>query len=292
MMSVRSNVAAAAFVSFLAVLSVSTVVQASQSAGPVPDSEIAAQRAALTAATKGAGYGPQAPRDLDALEGRNPRLFTLAPPASEMALCDIHLHKNAEHKGGDFTAYAGNGDGQGNDTGFKYTGSLTAAELAPVGTKIGASDHGELVPGDTVEIHFVHSTAQATVGPTLATCLSETVKNPELRVEAVVAVLVNDPQAADFTKLAKIETINGLNQVPNLPTTLGQPIQYAGSTTGPSYNKAGSPFQVTWSVRPRVLKVDITSLGKWLADNPFQENHAHGVRTLVIDPDLLSRITR
>lgn len=285
-----SLTAAAVSFSVFALSAAAFAAQAEHAA--VPDAAIAAQRAALSAATKDAGFGPQSPRDLDAVTGQNPRIFTLAPPVTQMALCDIHLHTNAEHKGGDFTTYAGNGDGQGNHSGFKYNGTLTAAELAPTAEKVGLSEHGELVPGDTVEIHFVHSTAKATVGPTLATCLSETVKNPELRVEAVVAVLVNDPKAADFTQMARIETINGLNQVPNLPTTLGQPVVYAGSTTGPSYNEKGSPFQVTWSVRPKVVKVDITSVGKWLADNPFQENHAHGVRMLVTDPDLLSRITQ
>ncbi len=90
--------------------------------------------------------------------------------------------------------------------------------------------------------------------------------------------------------MATIEQINGLNQVPNLPDTLGTPVVYEGSTTGPGYNEKGSPFQVTWSVRPQVAKVNIGSLGDWLEDNPFDEDHAHGVRNLVLNPDLLSAI--
>jgi len=39
-----------------------------------------------------------------------------------MNLCDIHFHKNAEHKGGEFTTYAGHGDGHGYLSGFKYNG--------------------------------------------------------------------------------------------------------------------------------------------------------------------------
>ncbi len=255
----------------------------------VSDEVIAAQRAALAAATAGMGYGPQSPRDIDAHEGANPRVFGAAPAVTEMALCDIHLHENAEHKGGSFTTYAGNGDGHGYGSGFRYDGDLTEAELAPVDRTVGESGHGDLVPGDTIEIHFVHSTAKATLGPSLGTCLSDAIGNPQLRVEAVVAVLVSE-NGADFVDLAKIQEIDGLNQVPNLSIDLGEPVVYAGSTTGPVYNEEGSPFQVTWSVRPEVVKLDIASVDAWLRDNPFGEDHAHGVRNLVINPDLLSRI--
>lgn len=265
---------------------------ASASEGPraVSDDVIAAQRAALAASTSRVGFGPQSPRDIDAASGRNTRIFGAAPVATEMALCDIHFHKNAEHKGGEFTTYAGNGDGKGDGTGYRYDGKLAEAELAPTGGKIGATDRGDLVPGDTIEIHFVHSTAQATLGNGLGTCLSDAIGNPQLRVETVVGVLVNDLKAADFTEIAKIETIAGRNQVPNLPNNLGKPVIYAGSTTGPGYNEKGSPFQVTWSVRPKVVKINIVSVGRWLAANPFNERYAHGVRNLVVNPDLLSPI--
>jgi hypothetical protein len=263
---------------------------ASEGQRAVSDDVIAAQRAALAASTSGVGFGPQAPRDIGAASGSNTRIFGAAPAATEMAVCDIHFHESAEHKGGEFTTYAGNGDGKGDGTGYRYDGKLTEAELAPTGGKIGATDRGDLVPGDTIEIHFVHSTAQATLGNGLGTCLSDAIGNPQLRVETVVGVLVNDPKAADFTEMAKIETIGGRNQVPNLPNDLGKPVIYAGSTTGPAYNEKGSPFQVTWSVRPKVVKINIASVGRWLATNPFDERYAHGVRNLVVNPDLLSPI--
>lgn len=102
---------------------------------------------------------------------------------------------------------------------------------------------------------------------------------------------MNDPAAADFTEIAHIEEINGLNQVPNLPNDLGTPVVYDGSTTGPKYNEVGSPFQLTWSVRVKVLKLDINSVGAWLAENVFDEEHAHGARNLVTNLDLLSPIS-
>ena len=166
----------------------------------VSDDVIAQQRAALAESTNGAGFGPQSPRDLDMLDGSNARAFEAAPAYAEMNLCNIHFHENAEHRGGDFTKYAGNGDGKGTGTGYLYNGSLTADELAPYGKEVGAGKYGSLVPGDTIELHYVHTTAQVKPGPTLGSCLSDAIMNPQLRVETQVYVLVNDDAAADFVE--------------------------------------------------------------------------------------------
>jgi len=260
--------------------------------GPVADSVISAQRAALAKSTKGAGFGPQSPRDIDAAEGNNNRIFTEAPAYTEMNLCNIHFHKNAEHKGGEFTTYAGNGDGHGYQSGYKYNGTLTAAELAAPKHDICPSAHGALSSGDTIEVHYVHSTADITPGATLGSCLSESIGNPQLRVETQVYVLVNDKNALDFGDLTAHKKVNGLHQPTGIPSNTGTPVQYEGSTTGPGYNEKGSPFQVSWSVRPQVAKVNIDSVGKWCkgGKNTFKEDHAHGVRNLVINKDLLSTI--
>ena len=258
-------------------------------ADPVADKVIIEQRSALSAATDGAGFGPQSPRDIESVKGNNSRAFGFAPPPQAMNLCNIHFHENAEHRGGEFTTYAGNGNGKGYGTGFKYSGKLSAAELAPYGRKVGENSFGYLESGDTIEIHFVHTSAQVEPGPTLAACVSEAIGNPHLRVETVVAVLVNDG-GADFTEMATIKAVDGLKQASVLPNNLGQPVQYSGSTTGPGYNEAGSPFHVTWSVRPKVLKLNIASVDTWLQNNPFNERYAHGVRNLVQNPDLLSPI--
>jgi hypothetical protein len=166
----------------------------------VADSVIAEQRAALAKNTDGKGFGPQSPRDIDAVEGENKILFSAAPKSSEMNLCNIHFHKYAEHKGGEFTRYMGNGDGLGNSTGFAYSGTLTADELKPTEPAC-PSSHGGLVPGDTIEVHYVHSSAQVEPGQTLGACLNPSINNPQLRVEAQVYVLVNDENALDFGKL-------------------------------------------------------------------------------------------
>ena len=120
--------------------------------------------------------------------------------------------------------------------------------------------------------------------------MNDAIKNPQLRVEAVVMVLVNDKNAADMARLSQFEPVNGKFQTSPLPADLGTPVEYAGSTTGPAYNTVDSPFQVWWSVRPRVLKVNVASMAAWCTDNAFDEEHAHGVRTLVTAPEKLSTL--
>ena len=256
----------------------------------VADEVIAAQRAALEANTDGKGFGPQSPRDIDDLPGQNAIVFTASLPSEDMNLCNIHFHENAEHKGGDFTEYAGNGDGHGYESGYKYTGSLTDSELAAIDEEVCPSDHGSLEPGATIEVHYVHSTSDVDPGPTLGACLSDSIMNTQLRVDAQVYVLVNDDEALDFATLTAHDKATGKNQALNMPTDTGIPITYTGSTTGPGYNEEGSPFQVNWNVRPQVAKVSIKSVGEWCKGNAFEEDHAHGVRNLVQNPKLLSSI--
>lgn len=256
----------------------------------VKDDVIKLQRANLATNTSGKGFGPQSPRDIDNKIGKNSIRFEEAPEYTQMNLCNIHFHKNAEHKGGEFTKYAGNGDGHGYLSGYKFSGSLNETEKKPIHNEICPSKHGSLYSGDTIEVHYVHSTAQITPGPTLGSCLSESIKNPQLRVETQVYVLVNDKNALDFKELTNHGMKNGLHQALSIPNNTGTPVLYAGSTTGPSYNEKGSPFQVTWSVRPKVAKVNIETVGEWCKGNTFNEDHAHGVRNLVTNPDLVSTI--
>ncbi len=264
--------------------------QADQHAKAVPDSVIAEQRANLAANTAGKGFGPQSPRDLRTQSGRNKIEFSEAPDYDEMNLCNIHFHKNAEHAGGEFTTYAGNGNGKGFHTGFVYDGSLSEAELSPYEKEVCPDKHGGLAPGDTIEVHYVHSSAKVGPGPTLGACLNESIGNPQLRVEGQVFVLVNDDTALDFNQLTELGVESGFNQAVNIPDNTGDPIEYNGSTTGPGFNEKASPLQVSWSVRPKVAKVSISSVGKWCEGNVFDEDHAHGVRNLVINPDLISDI--
>jgi len=75
------------------------------------------------------GFGPQTPRDISNAAGTNLADFAYAPPASEMNLCNIHTHTNAEHKGPGFEVFAGEGASGGYQC--NETEALTAAETAP-----------------------------------------------------------------------------------------------------------------------------------------------------------------
>ncbi len=235
------------------------------------------------------GYGPQTPRDISSVEGSNKRQFTLAPPASEMNLCNIHTHTNAEHKGPGFTVFVNDSDQGGyasNDT-----DSLTAEELADPTDGNGAFKG--VKPGDTIEVHWVHTSCDIQPGEGLGSCLSDACANPELRVEAQIFLVVNDPDALNFMDYAyEKNVVDGFHQAKSLPSDTGEPVVFAGSTTGPKYTQSTcSPLQVTWSVRPESAKVDISSLHKWAENgNVFNEDHSHGVRQLVTAPELLSPI--
>ena len=240
------------------------------------------------------GFGPQTPRDIDGLFGENKRLFSLAPSYEDMNLCNIHFHENAEHKAKDFSIYAGEGS-HGYDSGYQCSISkeLSAAELAPTDEQICKGKHGDLQPGDTIEVHWVFSSCDVDPGKGLGSCVSDTCANPNLRVETQVFTLVNDSNAMDWNELTYDGNIeNGKHQPKALPNTTGKSVEFTGSTTGPSYSEAKcSPYQVSWSVRPHCAKLDINTVGKWCADgNVFKEDHAHGVRKLVTNPKLLSDI--
>ena len=235
------------------------------------------------------GYGPQTPRDIDSKAGENNRSFSLAPSYKQMNLCNIHLHNNAEHKAKDFPVYAGEGEhGHGGGYQCLMSKSLTPAELkAPEKNACKG-----IKPGDTIEVHWVHSSCDVKPGEGLGSCSSPTCSNPDLRVETQVFTVVNDPKALNFkTMTYDGDVVNGFHQAKSLPTNTGKPVEFMGSTTGPKYTEQQcSPLQVTWSVRPKCAKVDINSLSAWCEGNVFKESEAHGVRVLVTNPKLLSPI--
>ena len=230
--------------------------------------------------------GPQAPRDIGNPAGLNAEDFPLAPPPDEMNLCNLHTHTNAEHKGPGFNLFVSNAD----DGGFacNETPDLGAAELAPAP---GAFRGVE--PGDTLEVHWVHTSCDASPGEGLGACVPDSCADPLLRVEAQVFLVVNDPDALDFNAMAYGKNeVDGRPQAKSIPATTGQPVLYRGSTTGPSYDQSNcSKARVTWNVRPQCLRLDINSLHRWAArGNAFNETASHGVRQLVTAPELLAPI--
>ena len=231
--------------------------------------------------------GPQTPRDISSKAGLNTTMFDMAPASTKMNLCNIHTHTNAEHKGPGFSVFVNDSDNGG--YACNGTSELTAAETAPYA----GNDFGKVKPGNTVEVHWVHTSCDATPGEGLGACVPESCENPTLRVETQVFLVVNDRGAADFMDYAYSGSKTGnFHQPENLPKGTGTPVQFLGSTTGPSYTQSVcSPAQVTWSVRPQCQKLDIASLDAWAeSDNVFKEKKSHGVRQLVTAPELLSQI--
>jgi hypothetical protein len=234
------------------------------------------------------GYGPQTPRDIASKAGTNARVFTISPKFDALNLCNIHTHTNAEHKGPGFSISAGSGK----HGGYQCNGTtdLSKAELSDPTNGHGAC-HG-IKPGDTIEVHWVHSSCDVKPGEGLGACLSPQCANPQLRVETQVFLVVNDTKALDFADFSYGGTSpSGFHQAKSLPSGTGVPVVFQGSTTGTSYTEQKcSPLQVSWSVRPTCAKIDVTSLHNWCKSNPFKEDHSHGVRQLVTATELLSKI--
>lgn len=231
-------------------------------------------------------FGPQTPRDISNKIGKNLMDFPMAPASSEMNLCNIHTHTNAEHKGPGFSVFVGDSD----DGGFacNNTDSLTEAQLTPA-----PGDYKGVKPGDTIEVHWVHTSCDVTPGEGLGSCFTDTCTDPLLRVETQVFLVANDRNALDFTKFAyNGNMVAGKHQPLAIPGNTGTPVVFRGSTTGPSYDQQTcSPAKVTWSVRPQCATVDINSLHRWVQmGNVFNESKSHGVRQLVTAPELLSAI--
>ncbi len=224
------------------------------------------------------GAGPQAPRDIDLSAGSNPVMFTKAPEISEMNLCNVHFHRNAEHKAAAYSTFVKDGDHSG----------WACQEPAPGRL---SHEHAEykgcdgIAPGDTIEVHWVYTTCDINsagvepMGGGLSACMTTTCSNPELRVVAQVLLLEEKGEQ----KFADTEPISH-----NDPTVV-----YTGSTTGTSYsNEHCSPFQVTWDVKTTCDTLDIDDFSKWCSNNKYDDHHAHGVRELVTPDALLSKISK
>lgn len=229
-------------------------------------------------------FGPQTPRDISNRVGSNIDAFAMAPDPSEMNLCNIHTHTNAEHKGPGFDVFVNDSDYGG--YACNNAGDLTEAQLTPA-----PGAYGKVKPGDTIEVHWVHTSCDVDPGEGLGSCLSDSCTDPLLRVETQVFLVANDANALDFTNMGlNPNKVRGKHQARMIPNNTGTPVVFRGSTTGPSYDqKTCSTAKVTWSVRPQCAVVDINSLHRWAeSGNVFNETKSHGVRQLVTAPELLS----
>jgi len=230
-----------------------------------------------------ASCGPQTPRDIGDFYGENKTTFPLALDHKKLNLCNIHFHKNAEHKGPGFSVL------KGVDKHGGYACNETVNYNLPKFKAFGKGACKNIEAGDTIEVHWVHSSCNVKPGPTLGSCLAEGCTNPKLRVETQVFLLVNNRNAPSFSKFTNLVTRKQVHQAQELPSRENS-VSFLGSTTGPKYNDKCSPFKVNWGVTPRCQSLDIASVHKWCESNVFNENSAHGIRVLVKDPKLLSPI--
>ena len=115
------------------------------------------------------------------------------------------------------------------------------------------------------------------MGGGLSACMTSTCSNPDLRVAAQVFLLQKDGELK-FT---------------DSPQQHAPTVSYTGSTTGTSYsNNHCSSYQVTWDVKTTCDTLDIDSFSNWCSNNKYNDNHAHGVRALVTNERLLSKISQ
>jgi hypothetical protein len=184
--------------------------------------------------------GPQTPRDITSKVGTNSSIFNMAPQFKNMNLCNIHFHKNAEHKGPEFSLSSKDKKYGG----FKCNqiNKLSQTELKTPKKKACQN----IRPGDTIEVHWVYTSCNTSPGEGLGSCSSSSCANPQLRVETQVFVLVNNNEELDFNNFDLApKKVNGKYQAKKIPTG-SSPIEFLGSTTGPQYNNKTkcSPLQV------------------------------------------------
>ncbi len=223
------------------------------------------------------GSGPQAPRDIDVKTGTNTTIFSLAPPLEDLNLCNVHFHRNAEHKAAAYSTFVSDGEHSGWACQEPKAGRSKEHHASYKGCE-GVSD------GDTIEVHWVYTTCDINaegaqpVGAGLKACLTTTCGNPEFRVTAQVFVLEKESKL-EFTDSIPVKHDD-------------ETVVYIGSTTGTSFsNDHCSPFQVTWDVKTTCDSLNIDSFSKWCSDNKYNDNHAHGVRELVTSGALLSKMS-
>jgi len=221
------------------------------------------------------GAGPQSPRDIDLTAGSNSVLFENAPAIENMDLCNIHFHRNAEHKSAAYSTFVEDGSNSGWACQEPAAGRLSEKHAEYNGCQ-------GIAEGDTIEVHWVHTTCDietegvTPMGGGLSACLTTICANPQLKVVAQVFVL---------EKNGKLKFTDSLisNNEPS--------VVYTGSTTGTSYNNNHcSEFQVTWDVKKSCESLDIDDFSKWCSNNEYKDHHAHGVRELVTSETLLSKI--
>jgi hypothetical protein len=235
--------------------------------------------------------GPQTPRDVSGPDGSNSyKVEGLQRTTSTegMRVCNVRFHRFAEHRSqGQYDVDKGR-DGWACRSADASSGDLQAAP----GEDGGLDEEALVRDGDTVEVQWAHTTCPQ-----------------ELIDEAIAAALEKDPMASTGlapcacpgaeivfeARVFRISKDSGLDTLTNTPPPpTGELARYFGSTTGTLYDGKCSPIQSGWRVDRSCGELKLSALEGWLQDprgaKRFNESRPHGVRELVTDPKLLSRL--
>lgn len=127
--------------------------------------------------------------------------------------------------------------------------------------------------GDKVEVHWVYTNCPLPAEPkhALENCVCD---RPDMVLRVVTGAYIVADEGEDFAPPSE------------------DMVKYAGSTTGTTFNnEVCSPARVNWEVPRTVKYLKRDALGAFCDDNPYHEDHAHGVRELVVDEAWLSPFT-
>jgi hypothetical protein len=94
------------------------------------------------------GAGPQSPRDIDNAAGSNSVIFEAAPSIKDMNLCNIHFHRNAEHKSAAYSTFVEDGSNSGWACKAPAEGRISRKNVEYKGCE-------GIAEGDTIEVHWV-----------------------------------------------------------------------------------------------------------------------------------------
>ena len=157
----------------------------------------------------------------------------MAPEASEMNLCNIHTHTNAEHKGPGFGVFVS----AAADGGFacNETPNLTDAELAPAS----GAYQGRAAPATRSRcIGFTRpATPPRAKGLAPASRRVAAIRSCAWRPRSFSPSTTRTPSTSP-TMAYGGNVVEGRHQAKSLPSNTGDPVLFRGSTTGPLVRSA------------------------------------------------------
>lgn len=152
---------------------------------------------------------------------------------------------------------------------YEHAGFVMPAAVEPTEDKV----CHDVKNGDKIEVHWVYTNCPLPAEPkhALANCVCD---RPDMVLRVVGESYIMNSEGKDFTP----------------PTE--DLVKYAGSTTGPVFtNEKCSPARVNWEVARTVKYMKLSALGGFCNDNPYHEDHPHGIRELVVNEAWLSPFT-